>query len=154
MFSTKRRNTISGDTVTDLTHNVRSLSRHLDDIISDNRIVNSNIIEFMQTHIKLSDSTCKTTETLRFFKIGFNNNENKLLSLACRCRNDVAVLTRFEANGVSILTVKEYDFVDRVLTLTLVYRKKAIHVYARISSDYGIFSSNKLHRYFSRGLQL
>ena len=33
-----------------------------------------------------------------------NNNENKLLSLGYRYGNDVAVLNKFDANGVSILT--------------------------------------------------
>ena len=38
LFSTIKRNTISEDTVTVPVHGVRSLSKHLDDIESDDRI--------------------------------------------------------------------------------------------------------------------
>ena len=34
--------------------------------------------------------------------------------------NDVGVLNKFDANGVSILNFKKHSFVDRVFTLMLV----------------------------------
>ena len=40
---------MSGDTVTVLVHNVRSLPRHVD-IVSDNGIINKGIIGFMETN--------------------------------------------------------------------------------------------------------
>ena len=102
LFSTIKRNAVSGDTVTVHGHNVRSRPRHVDDIVSDNGIVNNDIIGFTETQIKPSDSTCKIMEMLNLFNINFNNNENKFLSLAYGCRNDVTVLNEFDANGVSI----------------------------------------------------
>ena len=66
LFSTIKRNAISGNTVTVLVHNVRSLSRHVDNIVSDNRIINNDIIGFTEIQIKSSDSTCKIIETLDF----------------------------------------------------------------------------------------
>ena len=74
LFSITERNAISGNTVTVLVHNVRSLPRHLDDIVSDNRIINDDIIIFTEAQIKQSDSTCKIIETLNLFNINFNNN--------------------------------------------------------------------------------
>ena len=50
------------------------------------------------------------------------------LSLAYRCRNDVAILYKSDANGVSILSFKKPVFADRVLTLTLVYRKQSMQI--------------------------
>ena len=44
LFSTIKRNAISNDTLTVLVYNVRSLPRHVDDIVSDNRIINNAII--------------------------------------------------------------------------------------------------------------
>ena len=38
LFSTIKRSVISGDTVTVLVHNVRSLPKYIDNKISDNRI--------------------------------------------------------------------------------------------------------------------
>ena len=58
---------------------MRSLPRHVDDIVSDNRIVNSNITGFKETQIKSSDSTCKITEMLKLPNINLNKNEDKLL---------------------------------------------------------------------------
>ena len=37
-----------------------------------------------------------------------NNNENKFLSLAYWCKNDIADLNKFDANGVSILSFKKH----------------------------------------------
>ena len=111
-FSTVNRNSISGDRVTLIVHTVRSLPGHINDILSDNRIINNNIIRFTETQIKSSDSTYEIIETLNLFNINFNKNENKLLSLPYGRRNDVAVLNKFYANGVSILSFKEYAFAE------------------------------------------
>ena len=70
-----------------------------------------------ETQTKPSNSICKIIETLDLFHISFNNNENKLLSLAYGCRNDVAPLNKFDVNGVSILNFKKHAFADRVFTL-------------------------------------
>ena len=75
---------------------MRSLLRHVDDILSDNRIKSNNLIGFTEIQTKLSDSTSKIIETLNFFNINFNNKENKLLSFANGCRN-IALLNKFNA---------------------------------------------------------
>ena len=80
---------------------MRSLPRHVDDIVSDNRIVNNDIIRFTETKIKPSNSNSKIIKTFNFFNINFNNNENKFLSLAYGCRNDVALLNKFDAEYLS-----------------------------------------------------
>ena len=82
----------------------------------------------METQIKQSDSTSKIIETFNLFNINFNNSENKFLSLAYRCRNDVALLNKFDGNGVSILSFKKHAFADRIFTLMLVYRKQSMHI--------------------------
>ena len=107
---------------------MRSLLKHVDDMVSDDRIINNDIIGFAETQINLSDSTCKIIETLNFFNIHFNNNQNKFLSLAYGCRNEVAVVDKFDNNGVSIFNFKKHDFLDRVFTLMLVYKKQSLGV--------------------------
>ena len=121
-----KRNAISCNIVTVLIHNVRSIPRHVDDKLRDNRIINNGIIGFTETQIKSSDSTSKIIETLNVFN--FNNNEIKFLSLAYGRRNDVAVLNKFDASGVSILSFKKRAFADRIFTLMLVYRKPSMHM--------------------------
>ena len=67
-------------------------------------------------------------ETLNFFSVNFNNNDNKFLTLGYGCRNDVALLDKFDANEVSILNFKKHAFTDRVFTLVLVHRKQFVQL--------------------------
>ena len=69
LFSTTIRNVISGNAVAVFVNNVRSLLRHVDDIVGDNGIINNRIIGFTETQIKPLDSTCKITETLNLINI-------------------------------------------------------------------------------------
>ena len=128
LCSTLERIIISDDTITILVHNVRSISKHVKDIVSDSRIMNNDIIGLTETQISLSDSACRIDETFNFFNINFNSNEDKFLSLAYGCRNNVAVLDKFDTNGVSIFSFNKYDFADRVFTLVLVYRKYSMRM--------------------------
>ena len=89
LFSTVKK--CLGDKVTILVHNVRSLPRDVDDILSDNWIINNGIIWFTETQINQSDSTYKIKETSSLFNINFNNKE-KNMSLAYGSRNNLAVL--------------------------------------------------------------
>ena len=56
---------------------MRLLWKDIDDIVSDDRIINHDIKGFKETQIHPSDSTCKVTETLSFSKINSNNSENQ-----------------------------------------------------------------------------
>ena len=118
-FSTIKRNTISDDTIAVLVQ---------DDIVKEDRITNNDIIGFTKSQINQSDSTRKIIETFNFFNIDFNNNKCKFLSLAYGCKNDAAVLDKFDANGVSILSLTKHAFADRVFTLMLVYRKQSMQM--------------------------
>ena len=44
--------------------------------------MNNDIIGFIETQVKPSDSTSRIIETLNDFNIKLNNNENKFLILA------------------------------------------------------------------------
>ena len=63
LFSVIKRNNTSGNRITVFVYNARSLSKLIDDIVSDDRIINNNIIEFMKIEMNPSDSTCKITKT-------------------------------------------------------------------------------------------
>ena len=39
----------------EIVHNAQSLSKHIDDIISDDRIIDNDILGFTETKIRLSD---------------------------------------------------------------------------------------------------
>ena len=75
LFSPIKRNAISDDTFTILVDNVRSLPKHVDDAISENRIINNDIIGFTETQTKPSDSTCILLFSILILIINFNNNE-------------------------------------------------------------------------------
>ena len=42
--------------------------QNIDDLISDDRIINNDIIGFTETQIKSSNSSCKIMETFNFFQ--------------------------------------------------------------------------------------
>ena len=65
------------NTLTVVAHNVRSLSKYVNDIASDDRIMHNGTIGFRVIQINLSHSTCKIIKTLNFFSNNFNNKENK-----------------------------------------------------------------------------
>ena len=98
------------------------------DIATDNRITNNSIIGFTETQINPTDCIIKIMETFHFLNINFNNNENEFLCLAYGCGNDLPLLNKFDANGVSILSFKKHTIADRVFTLMLVHRKQAVHM--------------------------
>ena len=50
---------ISENTITMFADNLQSLSKHIDDVACDDRIINNNITRFTETQIQPSDSTCK-----------------------------------------------------------------------------------------------
>ena len=43
----------------------------MDDIVSDDRIINNDIMGFTETQINPSDSTSKIMETMTFFQYSF-----------------------------------------------------------------------------------
>ena len=69
VFFTIKTNNISDDTITDFVHNVRLLSKHVNDIVCDDRIINNDIIGITETQIYPSHFTCKIMETLNFSKL-------------------------------------------------------------------------------------
>ena len=78
LFTKIKRNTISEDTLTVFFHNVRSLSKHVNGILSNDGIMDDEITELTEKQINLSVSTCKIIETLNFFSVNFNNKENNV----------------------------------------------------------------------------
>ena len=102
---------------------MRLLPRHVGYILSSERIIYNDIIEFTETQIKPLDSTWEIVETLNLFNIVFNINNDKVSSLANGCRNDVAVSNIFYANRVSILRFfLKLDFANKAFKVLLVYR--------------------------------
>ena len=109
-----------------LVHHVRSLSKQVDDI------------GFTVTQISTSHSTCKIIESLNFFNISFNNNENEFLNAAYGCRTDIAVFDKCNPNKVSIFSFNKQTFSSRVFT-----PMKTILRDARILSVNVIITSSK-----------
>ena len=90
--------------------------------------MNKDIIGLTEIQISLSDSTCRIVETFNFFNINFNNSEDKFLRSAYECRNNVAVLDKFDTNGSSIFSFNKHNFADGEFTLMLVYRKHSMQM--------------------------
>ena len=85
LFSTIKRNNTSRNTITVFFNNARSFSNHIDDIVSDDRIINNEIILTINN---------------------FNKNKNNFLRLVNGCRKNVAILDKFDSNGMSIFNFR------------------------------------------------
>lgn len=86
---------------------MRSLSKPIGDIVSNDRLLNDDTTGFTETQINPSDSTWKTIEMLNLFNFNFNNNKNKFLSLAYRCGTNllqfvIAILDKFDRRSMSL----------------------------------------------------
>ena len=79
----------------------------------------NDIIEFKENQMKPSDSTSMMDHTPKNFNMNFNNNNDKLLSLAYECQDDIAIIRKFYSNVISIISLRKYNSTDRVLTLML-----------------------------------
>ena len=79
-FATINTITVSADSLTVLAHNVESLSKHVDDTVSDDRTIKNDIIGLAETNINSSDLTCKIIGKFIFFNISLHNNKNYDLS--------------------------------------------------------------------------
>ena len=77
--------------------------------------MNNDIIGLTETQSSLSDSTCRIVETLNFFNINLNNSENKFLSLAYGCRNNVAV------SDINLILMETLSLVSRNVILLIEY---------------------------------
>ena len=51
--------------------------------------------------------------------MNYNSDENKFLSLAYGCPDNVFILREFSSNGISILSLRKYVFSDKAITLML-----------------------------------
>ena len=76
LFPAIKGNDISDDTITVFVRNLQSLTKHIDHIVGDDRIISNGIMRFTEIQINPSDSTCKIMETSNFFKNSFNNENN------------------------------------------------------------------------------
>ena len=100
--------------------NMRSISKHGNVTVSDDKLKNNDIMGFTEAQMNPPDSTCKITGRLNFLNIGFNSNRTKYLGLTCGQRYNLVILDQFSFNGVSIFSFKKHAFANRLFTLMLI----------------------------------
>ena len=54
-----------------------------------------------------------------FFNFNFNSNEYKFLFYFYGCRNNIAILDKFDATGACFFSLKKHAFVDRVFNFNV-----------------------------------
>ena len=102
--------------------NVQSLAKYVNDFLDNCLTVDvwkNDVIGFTETQMKPSDSASRIDDLLKAFNMNFNNNDDKFLNLPYGCQDDIAII-------ISIINLRKDNFTERVFTLMLVYRKKAM----------------------------
>ena len=99
---------------------MKSFSKHTDDIVADNRVINNDIIGYTNQSIRFYLQNCRNIKTILILII----NQKKFLRLAYGGKNDIVVFDKFDADEVSILSFKKHVSASRLLNLILVYGKQ------------------------------
>ena len=125
---------ISEDTTTLLLVNVQSLLKYVFDIVSDNRLINNDILCFTETQIQLHHSTSTIQSFFKKCVIYFNNNSNKFLSLAYGMHSNLELNDREDFPGLSVLNIVKGSYSKIPLKLMILY--KASNRSLTLLSDY------------------
>ena len=88
IFHNKKKKFLSDDTITVFVQNIRSFSKHVEDIVSDDRIINNEIIAFVETQWNPSDSAGKLLE---FFLILDQYKWKHIFKSSLPMRNNIAI---------------------------------------------------------------
>ena len=67
LFSTIKRNNISDNTIAVFVHNLQSLSKHIDDIVSDDRIINLTLW-YLQKHKPIIRFCLENNENIEIYQ--------------------------------------------------------------------------------------
>ena len=113
---------VTNDTITILLLNVKSLSKHSCDIETDDRIMSNDVLCFTKTQLQYQHSLNGIKQDFENFRIFFNNNDNKFLSLAYAFQKDLTLITQEDFQGVSICNFRKSSFVNAPLKLMVLYK--------------------------------
>ena len=100
---------------------MRSLAKHVNDILHDHRCLKNTFIGFTETQMKPSNSSIIADDTIKDFKINLNNTDDKFSSLAYGCQDDIAIIRKCDINVIFITSLRKGNFSEHFLTLFLVY---------------------------------
>ena len=84
---------VTNDTITILLLNVRSLSKHARDIKSDVRLMSNDVLYLTETQLQHQHLRNGIEQDFENFRIFFNNNDKKFLSLAYAFQKDLTLIT-------------------------------------------------------------
>ena len=108
---------ISSDTLLVLLLNIRSLQLHLDDVIADSEIMESDVISFTETQFLPGQKV-----HINSFDVCFNNNGDKFRSIACAVKNSTTIVSHQKYPGFSLVQINKQLF-DYDLCIGILYRK-------------------------------
>ena len=111
---------VTDDSITILLLNVRSLSKHTCDIKSDGRLMSNDVLCFTETQLQHQHLPNGIGQYFENFRISFNNNGNKFLSVGYVFQKDITVITEDDFAGVSICNFRKSSLVSVYLPLKLI----------------------------------
>ena len=111
---------VTDDSITILLLNVRSLSKHTCDIKSDGRLMSNDVLCFTETQLQHQHLPNGIGQYFENFRISFNNNGNKFLSVGYVFQKDITVITQDDFAGVSICNFRKSSLVSVCLPLKLI----------------------------------
>ena len=117
IFENIEKTCVTVDTITILSLNVRSLSKYACDIKNNVRLMSNSVLCLTETQLQHQHSLNGIEQYLENFRIFFNNNDSKFLSLAYAFQKDLTLITQEDFPGVSICNFRKNSFVNVPLKL-------------------------------------
>ena len=113
---------VTDDTITIYYHNflllnVRSFSKHACDITCDGRSIGNDDLCFPESQPQHQHLLNGIEQYFENFRIFFNNNDNKFLSLACAFQKDITVISQEDFTGMSTCNFRKSSFISIPLKL-------------------------------------
>ena len=104
--------------------NVRSLNKHVTDLMLEEKLTKSDIICLAET--QLIPNSDITKNTLQGFEVACNNNQDRFQSIAVFTKVDKHIISHTKLTGASFITVLKSSFDNKCIKLLLLYRKHAL----------------------------
>ena len=103
--------------------NMRSLRKHYKNIMKEQHLLNNDILCFTETQLQIDEDTSVIESRFqKHFKVHFNSNENKYISIAFCYSTRVSVLDHEYHNPISIKAITKLQFYEYPMTIVLVYQ--------------------------------
>ena len=103
--------------------NTRSLQLHVQDILCDHEIMESDVLTLTETQLLPDHDISDICSKLHDFQLSFNSNEDKFCSIVCGIKLPTSIISHEKFPGFSLRKICKQGFLDTEICIGILYRK-------------------------------